>query len=265
MIFFKNKKNINRAHIDSEVFLLGCIAFPLWGIYWIATHFNWQDLLWLHTAVLLGGLHTSLFCHRGWSHRAWKPGRLLTIYGLFVHTVGMFTTSIGWCAVHRKHHRFEDTAQDPHSPYFIPRWRVLLYPRGMTAGPEYVKDLTKDKDHIFFYKYYYQLNIAWWVVLYLIDPSILSFWIAYLGGYGLKQRSTNTVGHADMVNKGASNRISWGYLFLSGEPWHKNHHDNPTNWRFGHRWYEVDLGGYCIWFFDKVGLGKIRQQSWQSQ
>jgi len=118
---------------------------------------------------------------------------------------------------------------------------------------------------MFFYKYYYHLNIAWWVTLYLVDPSLLGFWFAYLGGYGLKQRSTNTVGHADIANKGATNRIGWAYLFLSGEPWHKNHHENPTHWRCGHRWYEIDLGGYCIWFFDKVGLAKIRQQSWQSQ
>jgi stearoyl-CoA desaturase (delta-9 desaturase) len=177
----------------------------------------------------------------------------------------MFTTTFAWVAVHRKHHRFEDTAQDPHSPYFVPRWRVLLYPSGITAEREYAKDLLKDTDHVFFYKYYWHLNIAWWIVLYLVSPGALAFWFAYLGGYGLKQRSTNTIGHADSIHKGASNSIGWSYLFLSGEPWHKNHHNNPTNWKLGNKWWQVDVGQYCIWFFNKVGLGKIRQQSWQSQ
>ena len=260
MIFFKNKNNINRAWVDYETFLLGCIVFPIWTIYWIATHFNWADLLMLHTAVLLGGIHTTMFCHRSWSHRAWKAVRPLNIYGLFVHTIGFFTSSIGWVAVHRKHHRLEDTAKDPHSPYFLPRWKVLLYPRvNEPTEKDYAKDLMKEPDHIFFYKYYYHLNIAWWVVLYLISPSLLGFWFAYLGGYGLKQRSINTIGHADTANRGTSNRISWAYLYLNGEPWHNNHHKDPNNWKIGQHWWQIDVGSYCIWFFDKVGLGKIRR------
>jgi fatty-acid desaturase len=35
-------------------------------------------------------------------------------------------------------------------------------------------------------------------------------------------------------------------LYLHGEPWHANHHEDPKNWRFGKHWYQIDLGAVLI-------------------
>jgi len=261
------KRYLVRGFIDHEFLLFfGCILFPLWTIYWCLTHFDWQSLLGLYAVVALGGLHISLFVHRAWSHRSWKPNRLLNLYGLFMHTVGCFATSITWAMTHRKHHHLEDTPKDPHSPYFMPRWKVLLYPRiHEVTEQQYGKDLVKDPDHLFFYRYYYHINIALWIAMCVIDPSLslLSFWIAVLGGYSFKQRLINSIGHADPVGKSTCNRPIWAYIYLDGEPWHDNHSKNPGNWRIGHHWWQIDVGNYCIWTFEKLGWGTITQQKFK--
>ena len=83
---FKNFK----GSIEHELFLLRCILLPIWTVYWYATHINFTDLFLLYLAVAIGGLHISMFAHRCWSHRAWKPSKWLNRYGLFMHTIGFF-------------------------------------------------------------------------------------------------------------------------------------------------------------------------------
>ena len=38
-----------------------------------------------------------------------------------------------------------------------------------------------------------------------------------------------------------------------GEAWHNNHHAFPRSAFFGLRWWQVDLGGWAIRAFEKVG------------
>jgi len=258
------RRFLNRGLIDREILLMGCILFPAWTLYWCATNFNWQSILSVYIMMILGGLHISVFVHRCWSHKAWKPVRLLNLYGLFIHTIGMFTTSIMWAGTHRKHHHLEDTDRDPHSPYYMPRWKIILYPRISAATEiQYTKDLFNDKDHAFFHRYYYHINITLWILLYAISPATLGFWFACVGAWGIKQRLINTIGHNDPVNKSTCNRPIWAYIYLDGEPWHDNHSKDPGNWRIGHHWWQVDLGQYCIWAFEKLGWATITQQKWK--
>jgi len=251
-----------KGSLEHELFLLRCILVPLWTVYWCFTNATLADLLLLYTAVAIGGLHISMFAHRCWSHRAWKPSKWLNRYGLFMHTIGFFNFSSLWVMVHRWHHHTEDTPEDPHSPYYMPRWRIIFYPRIRKYRPEYIKDLVKDRDHVFFSRYFYHINIAVWIVMYAIDPSmsLLGFWFAFLGAYSLKQRLINSIGHADPVNKGTCNRPIWAWIYLDGEPWHDNHSREPGNWKFYKHWWQIDVSAYCIWIFTKLGWATATQQ-----
>jgi stearoyl-CoA desaturase (delta-9 desaturase) len=31
-----------------------------------------------------------------------------------------------------------------------------------------------------------------------------------------------------------------------GEGWHNNHHADPMNWRFGQKWWQIDVTAYII-------------------
>ena len=44
-----------------------------------------------------------------------------------------------------------------------------------------------------------------------------------------------------------------------GECWHKNHHDDPKNYRIGKRWYEIDPPAALIEIFEKLGWAKIKK------
>ena len=39
-----------------------------------------------------------------------------------------------------------------------------------------------------------------------------------------------------------------------GEGWHNNHHAYPSSGRFGHKWWELDLGYTLIRLFALCGL-----------
>src|SRR5919197_5416078 len=69
---------------------------------------------------------TTVYLHRALAHRALRlhPG-----VALVFRTVLWITTGIApraWVAVHRKHHAFSDTPQDPHSPIQLGFWAVQL-------------------------------------------------------------------------------------------------------------------------------------------
>src|SRR3954467_13227158 len=71
-------------------------------------------------------LATTVYLHRGLSHRALtvKPAAALPFRFLLWITTGMRPRE--WVAVHRKHHAATDTVDDPHSPIVHGFWRVQL-------------------------------------------------------------------------------------------------------------------------------------------
>lgn len=174
-------------------------------------------------------------------------------------------SSIGYAAVHREHHRFSDTNKDPHSPYFKSRFRVQFLSYLTEIKFKYVVDLLKDKDHLFFAKYYWYINLSFWVVLLTIEPLAVVWWFTVLGIIMLKHNAINSLGHntpwifmPDTKDFGSSNSLVLGYLFLSGEPYHRNHHEDPSNYNFSKKWYQLDTGALAINLATKLKLGSFK-------
>ena len=68
----------------------------------------------------------TLYLHRGMAHRGLEFHPTLSHlmrFWLWL-TTGMVTKE--WVAVHRKHHRFVDEFNDPHSPRVYGIWRVVF-------------------------------------------------------------------------------------------------------------------------------------------
>ena len=84
----------------------------------------------------------TVFLHRGQAHRG------LTFHPLLSHfmrfwlwlTTGMITKQ--WVAIHRKHHRFCEQTQDPHSPKHYGLLRVLF------GGALLYHEASKDTDMV---------------------------------------------------------------------------------------------------------------------
>jgi stearoyl-CoA desaturase (delta-9 desaturase) len=69
----------------------------------------------------------TLFLHRSQAHRGIEFHPVISHFMRFWLwlTTGMITKQ--WVAVHRKHHRFTDELEDPHSPKIYGIFYVLFY------------------------------------------------------------------------------------------------------------------------------------------
>ena len=227
---------------------------PIITLYWIATHFATADLILLYTVVLFVHTHTTAFMHRAWAHRAWTPSKWLNIYALFLLTISMTGTTPSWCAIHREHHRYADTDKDPHSPDYKPWWRLVFF-QNMTPDLAYSKDIMQDPLHRWFTMHYWKIAFSWLVLLAIVNPTYCIFWIAVIGLHRFLMNLLNVVGHSNFK---PVNNIPLAYFYLQGETWHANHHYSQKDWRFGHKWWEIDLGKNLIQLYTKLGWGKAR-------
>lgn len=88
------------------------IAYALWGNPW------WPAVV-LAGVVLYYPIHQlgqgigyhKLFAHRAFTPRAWYP-----YLATFIASTAFYGDPLSAAMIHRLHHRYADTAQDPHSP-----------------------------------------------------------------------------------------------------------------------------------------------------
>lgn len=243
------------------------ILFPIYSLYWYYHNISINVTLATIALSLLMGSANSIFAHRAWTHKSWIPSKAANIFGLFTFTTLLSGPSTAWVAIHRKHHRFEDQPEDPHSPYYNSWFRVqfLSYFANVNVL-RYAPDIIRQRDHMWFAVHYWTINIIWFAFLYLISPWLLSFWIAYTGLNLFKQHTVNSLLHASPwwifpinYSNGAANSFVHNIImFGNGESWHGNHHNDPANVSFRKRWYEVDLGAVMVYAMVKMNLGKLK-------
>lgn len=216
-----------------------------------------------HGIGLAVGFHR-LLTHRGFKTPLWIE-YVITICGCLALQGG----HIKWVAIHRKHHRFTDQAEDPHSPrngFFHSHIGWMINGDGSLAKSdfirEYAPDLCKDRFH-------YWLNKLWWL------PSVtlatgLFFWggfAAVLWGifvpvaFGLQFTwMVNSVCHrwgSQMFKTDDDSTNNWWVALLTwGEGWHNNHHDKPTRARHGLKWYQFDPSWLFIRTLQLLGLAR---------
>jgi len=256
---------MSREKIDPYLLSSIGIIFPIYSLYWIANHFAIESIAILYIVSFYTAMHVTLFAHRAWSHKAWQPNKVVNLYGLTMFSLLFVGNSLGWVSVHREHHRYTDTEKDPHSPYFKSRLRIHFLSYFNPLKIQYVTDLIRTKEHIFFAKYYWHINGFLFLLLYLIDPTLFSFWIAVLGINIIKMHTINSLAHNTPkillpINNTAtsSNSVLLALLNInSGEAWHKNHHDDPKNWNFSKQWYQIDPPSWIIRLLVFSRLAKI--------
>jgi stearoyl-CoA desaturase (delta-9 desaturase) len=247
-------KYLTRATLEPYVLVCAAITLPVYSLFWIYNNFSVANVLVLYVAALFIGSPISIFMHRSWCHRSWQAKPLFNRFGILICTLLLSGNTLGWIAIHREHHRFSDTERDPHSPFYKSFWRVQFLTYLCDVKLKYVVDLARDSDHVFFAKYYWYVNLTYWILLYLINPAWLAFWFAMLGIINFCQHLVNSILH-NKHKPGAKNSSILAALLLSGEPLHANHHDDPYNYNFSKHWYQFDTGAWLIWVALKLKLG----------
>jgi stearoyl-CoA desaturase (Delta-9 desaturase) len=257
---------------------LGVIAAPFflwdWG-------FHWTDLGLLLGMFVLTALGITVGFHRLFVHRSFETFTWEKFIWAVLGSMAVQGSLIRWVGMHRKHHQFSDTPNDPHSPQHSGHG-VLGLLRGFwhahigwffEADPpdldRYVKDLTASPS----------LRVAsalfpLWVTLGLVLPATLGglitlSWAGVLTGFiwgGLVRVflvhhvtwSVNSACHLwgfrpFKSNDMSRNNVLFGILAF-GEGWHNTHHAFPTSARHGLRWWQIDVSYQVIHILALLGL-----------
>ena len=211
--------------------------------------------------------YSSLFCqtffhHRYAAHAAFKMSRGWEKFFFilsFITQGSSYLSPRAYAIMHRMHHSFTDTENDPHSPsysknVFDMMWKTYKVYAGILnntypVDPKFTRNVPDwpafDKFAgsmwprimwaalylLFFIKY---ATSPW---LFLLYPIVLVMspvhgaiinWYAHKYGYESH----------DMPNT-SKNLLPLDFLML-GESYHNNHHKNPSSINFGQRWHEFD-------------------------
>ena len=201
---------------------------------------------------------TSVYLHRGLAHRALT---LHPIADFFFRIILWITTGQDrrqWVAVHRKHHAFSDTPQDPHSPVVLGFWavqlgNVKLYRDTIRDGvtvTKYSRDLPPDRlDRMLFDHAFTGLAIGITFLIVVLGPmaGLLAAGIhtvVYLAISAAVNAVGHTYGKRPYDNLATNNQ--WLAWISGGEGLHNNHHAAPTSARFALDGGQSDPGWWLI-------------------
>lgn len=224
----------------------------------------------------------TFFLHRYAAHGAFKMSKLWErVFYIFTYAAqgSSYMSPRVYAVMHRIHHAYTDTEQDPHSPHFSKNifqmmWRTRTIYNKIYRGQIEVEDrfnknlpdwnpidrlghstLSRIGWALFYITVFILLSSPWWA--YCLLPVILTMgafhgaivnWFAHKYGYvNFKVKNTSR------------NLLSIDVLML-GESYHNNHHRRPSAINFGRRWHEIDPVYPIIKLLDWLGIIHLTKQ-----
>jgi stearoyl-CoA desaturase (delta-9 desaturase) len=205
----------------------------------------------------------TFFLHRYASHKMFtmsKPMERCFHLLTYLCQGGTYLVPRAYAIMHRMHHSYSDTAQDPHSPYFFKNifsmmhhTRILfinLCDNKIEVNPKFLGNYPEwdfiDKlgntwiSRIFWDLFILVLYIIfathWW--MYLLLP--IHFLMGPLHG-ALVNWFGHKYGYSNYDNKDFSKNTLFFDIFLGGELFQNNHHKHPNNANFAVKWWEFDI------------------------
>ena len=215
----------------------------------------------------------TLYLHRSQAHRG------VTFHPVVAHfmrawlwlTTGMVTKQ--WVAVHRKHHRFCEQAEDPHSPVHYGIGRVLfqgalLYhaaSKDKAMVDSYGAGTPDDWIERNVYTPYSRLGIGILLVLNLIlfgwvgaiIWGIQMLWIP-IWAAGVINGIGHWWGYRNGDTRDQSRNIVPIGILIGGEELHNNHHLDPASPKLSLRWFELDIGWFYIRVLQSLKLATVK-------
>lgn len=216
----------------------GLLALPVLALALYVGPLSLLLSLALYTAISI-----SVTCgyHRLFAHSAYTTARVWHwVFGI-VGSIAINSSPAQWSMVHSAHHKYADTARDPHTT----DWRYFFRFKDRTnipPGREGLR-LLRDPMHQFFVNHSFSLSMGYalltlllgglWGLLFLYAVPVCGF--LFISGIH-SMYSHNT--------QGSLNRPWLEFLLpLCGEWIHKQHHGQPYVTPFPGG---MDLGGYFI-------------------
>ncbi|HSZ24343.1 MAG TPA: acyl-CoA desaturase [Cytophagaceae bacterium] len=225
----------------------------------------------------------TFFLHRYAAHQMFTMNKFWEkfFYTLtFLFQGSSFLSPYAYGVMHRLHHAYADTENDPHSPKYsknlfdmmwktkiiyndILNHRIKLDPK-YTRNVPYWAFIEKIGDNWFsriawgtaYSLFYIQFATHWWEFLllpihYLMGPvhGAIINWAAHKFGYVNFQ-----------VNDTAKNFLPFDFLMF-GESYHNNHHKYGGRANFGFKWFELDPAYPIILLLNAIHVIKLKRNN----
>ena len=248
---------------------VSCLA-----VFWVGV--SWFAIAFMLMFYFIRMFAITAFFHRYLAHKTFQTSRFIQFVFSVIGTMSAQRGPLWWAAHHRYHHRYTDTAQDPHSSthgfwYSHVGWFLNDY--NFATRKDVIKDWLKYPELVW-------LDRFSLIVVLLTAAGIytLGEWLAnaapQLSTSGLQLLvwgfviSTVLLIHATLcINSLAhhygsrdfdTNDHSRNNLFLSlitlGEGWHNNHHFYAGSTRQGFYWWQIDMTFYVLKVMSWLGL-----------
>ena len=223
----------------------------------------------------------TFFLHRYAAHRTFTMSkRMEKVFFVltWIFQGSNYLSPYGYGIMHRMHHAFADTKDDPHSPSFDESiWKMMwktktIYttitnretevdPRFLEGVPEWRWFDTMARSWpsrivwgALYALVYWQFATVWWLWLLLpmqwllapIHGAIIN-WFAHKYGY-----VTFKLGDT------SKNFLPFDFLMM-GESYHNNHHAYANRANFGIKWHEFDPTYQVMRLFNFLGIIKLKK------
>lgn len=228
----------------------------------------------LLTAIVLteiAAFATSIYLHRGLTHRALTVHPALDVVFRFVLWILTGQRPQEWVAVHRKHHAFTDKEGDPHSPRLLGFWRVqilnVVYYMREAKNPQtiarFAPDVVGDRlDGLIFNHGKTGLAVGVLLACLVLGPTVGLLASAMHAAFYvfLLAPAINALGHLSGQKnfENTAFNLRWLAWLTAGEGLHNNHHAHPQSPKFSARSSEFDPSWPIIRMLGWCGLLSFR-------
>lgn len=235
-------------------------------------------------AHLVGFSGVALAMHRYFAHRSFDASPAMRAALAVLAMSAAQGSVLFWVSDHRRHHRFADRADDPHSPSRPNRgvianfWHAhmgWMFDHDYANPAIFAPDILADRRLMWFNRHY-----LLWVALGLTVPALIGagagaifsnagfgalqgfVWAGLLRVCGVQHLTfcVNSFGHLVGARRFDTTDRSRNLALLAlptlGDSWHNNHHAYPGSARMGLRWWEFDLGYLVLRVLSIAGLIK---------
>ena len=239
-------------------------------------------LVFFFTHWFLSLFFHSFFLHRYASHQMYttsKFGEKLIYFLTWFAQGSSFLVPRAYGVMHRMHHTFSDTKEDPHSPHFFKDiWQMMMHTAAIYSAfitGKNVPDKQFTEEYLpvwdkldrfgtsmitrttfgfaYFAVYFFFAPSWWWFLLLPIHFLMGPIQGAIVNWCGHKY------GYENFDNKDHSkNTLPIDFLMM-GELFQNNHHKSPNAPNFSRKWFEVDPTYPVMKLLHAIGIIELRK------
>jgi stearoyl-CoA desaturase (delta-9 desaturase) len=245
------------------------------GVIWVG--WSWIAVATAVTLYLLRMFAITAFYHRFFSHRTYRTNRFWQFIFAVMGNSAVQRGPLWWASHHRHHHRFADTAEDPHSPSRHGFWWShigwLTSDRNFRTRANYVKDWARFPELVWLNRFDTLVPVLLASGLYAVG-AMLKAHAPQLGTSGPQMliwgffissavlfHGTVTINSLDHMigsrryDTPDTSRNNWFLALITlGEGWHNNHHHYAISARQGFFWWEMDATFYLLKLISWLGI-----------